>query len=112
MNVIEMSAKASAARAAGNPLKVFDWVRAAALLRDSGAANAQAGLEEDWGHTSDTIWRDGNPAVDARAFLASLWATPLLRIGNARYECATVNPNWDADTVWPPEALAILEATS
>ena len=92
--------------------KVFDWDKAARILRDRGAKEASAGLEEDWFWTGGEILRKGKPlARDATyTYLASCWATPVLRVGRDTMECwvwGSKAPEWDAETFWPESALKI-----
>lgn len=90
--------------------KVFDWDKAAQILKERKAADAQAGLDEDWDWTCGTILYDGKPVAD-HPFLASTWATPVLELDGAFIECwrmASEVPAWNAGTVWPQSALDIL----
>jgi len=95
-----------------DPHKVFDWNRAAAIIRDSKPNYAEAGLSSDLEYTADTIYDDGRPNVDASPYLASCWATPVLILDDGEeiecyvyeFEC-----DWDSSTVWPESALAILK---
>jgi len=95
------------------PLKVFDWDRAARLIRERGAQEASAGLSGDWEWTGGEILTDGKPNHEAYTYLASTWATPMLEIDGHRVECFRMEsevPDWGSGTKWPPSALAILEA--
>jgi len=100
---------------AGNPSMVFDWDKAARIIRERGATDAQAGLSGDWGYTGGTILADGIPDVESYTYLASTWAVPELRLGDGGgeavpcYRMADDAPGWDAKTKWPASALAILE---
>lgn len=97
----------------GQEMKVFDWELAARTIKKHGAQFARAGLAGDWEWTVGDILRDGKPVlVDSGCYLASTWATPELEINDWRMSCyrtESETPGWDADTLWPPEALAILE---
>jgi hypothetical protein len=103
--------KAQAAQAAGRQARVFDWDQAARLLRERQATEADAGLDEDWFYTRATILRSGQPVeTDYTPYLSSLWATPVLRIGNEHIPCwcyADDTPGWDQATYWPDSARAI-----
>lgn len=91
--------------------KVFDWDKAAALIKEHGCTEADAGLMEDWFWTATTILEDGKPERNEFGYLASTWATPVLNIGDAYYECYKRQedaPDWDAHTSWPESALKIL----
>ena len=92
--------------------KVFDWDKAARILRDRGAKTAGAGLAEDWKWTGGSILRDGKPMArdDTYTFLASWWATPVLFVDGEEVECwrpESEAPGWDAETAWPESALKI-----
>lgn len=106
-----LSAYAMGMASSGNEMKVFDWDEAARKIRDSKCTDAAAGLEEDWGWTSGAIYRDGKPVKDDYMFLASTWATPVIRIDGITYLCYKMEhevPGWDSRTKWPPSALEIL----
>ena len=61
---------------------VFDWRKAATLLKERGATDASAGLRGDWGYTGGSILEDGTPVEkdDTYTYLASTWATPEIDI--------------------------------
>jgi hypothetical protein len=108
-----MSAFARGEASRGNRHKVFDWVRAAELIKKRKPDHASAGLSEDWEYTGGTIYTaDGIPAEkDTYVYLASTWATPELSLDGDVIDCWTwmdETPGWDSDTYWPPEALAVL----
>lgn len=90
--------------------KVFDWDKAAALIKEHGIQNASAGLAEDWSWTSDLILKGGIVQKDAFCYLYSVWATPILVDEDAdeEYVCYCAPGVWDEDTVWPDSALEIL----
>lgn len=91
--------------------KVFDWDKAATLIKERQPEIAVAGLAGDWGYTSGIIFEDGKPTKDPCAFLASTWATPLLELDGEADECYKLQsdvPEWGADTQWPQSALDIL----
>jgi hypothetical protein len=93
---------------------VFDWDKAARLIAEQKPKRASAGLRDDWGATADTIYRDGEPVMDASPYLASNWAIPELAMDGCYQECwrwQTDTPGWDSGTLWPESALAILHAT-
>jgi hypothetical protein len=99
----------------GKEPKVFDWDRAAKLIVERGAKNAEAGLAGDWDATGGAILADGKPVPrdETYAYLASTWATPELDIDGDVIECyrmASTTPGWDSATYWPDSALAILAA--
>jgi hypothetical protein len=93
---------------------VFDWDRAAWLIREFKATHATAGLAGNWECTSGPILEDGKP-VDPEFtsfWLASDWAEPHLVLEGEMIPCwrlAYHAPGWDESTYWPKSALAILE---
>ena len=112
MDTIKAFAKGEANR--GKELMVFDWEKAAQIIKERRAKEASAGLAGDWGWTGGDILKDGKPIPrdETYTYLASAWAKPELEIDGARVYCYRMQsqtPNWDSDTYWPPEALAILE---
>lgn len=96
----------------GRPLMVFDWDKAATLIKERGIQNASAGLAGDWNYTGGTILRDGNPVTDDYCYLASTWATPQLCLDDDETFINCHRPmdgsDWDESTKWPESALAIL----
>lgn len=108
---------AEAARKRGDKYRVFDWDKAAQLIRDCKPKSADAGLAGDWSATSGTIYRHGAPLTgDSADFmhLASIWATPVLLLDGREIECWCYEddapPGWDCDTIWPESALTILRS--
>lgn len=98
----------------GRPLMVFDWDKAAQLIRERKACHASAGLSGDWGATGGDILRDGKPYSDDYIYLASTWATPELEIDDWRVDCYRMQsdtPGWNEKTSWPQSALDILNGT-
>jgi len=96
----------------GNELMVFDWDKAARLIRESGCETAFAGLCSDWGNTGGRIFSNGEPDMDDYTFLASIWATPEIEIDGERIDCYKMQsevPDWDSDTKWPDSAIKILK---
>jgi hypothetical protein len=97
-------------------LMVFDWDKAAQIMRERGAKNASAGLSGDWGHTGGPILSDGKPVTkdDTYTYLASTWATSEPEIDGDITDCyrmQSATPGWDSDTYWPDSALAIVRKT-
>lgn len=105
-----------AAQASGAQPRVFDWLKAAEIIRERKPLKAWAGLIEDWWWTADDIYSEGQPRPDATAYLASNWATPTLSLRFADevredipcWRYLKDAPGWNAGTKWPPEALAVL----
>jgi hypothetical protein len=84
----------------GKPLKVFDWNRAAALIRDRQAKYAAAGLSGDWEYTGGDIYKEGKPVPedDTYTYLASTWASPEINVDGDLLPCwrwqSEVPPEW------------------
>lgn len=92
-------------------LKVFDWDKAAQLIKENGFKDASAGLAGDWEYTGGEIFTDGKPNMDDYTYLASTWATPEIEIDGEVYDCYKMEsetPNWDSHTKWPKSALDII----
>lgn len=96
----------------GNPLRVFDWITAARLIRERQPETASAGLANDWEWTGGRIYLNGAPvpAEDTYTYLASTWATPELEIDDDIIGCWVWqgDTGWTSGTYWPDEALAVL----
>lgn len=110
-----MAAYAIAQAHKNEELMVFDWVRAATMIKESGATEASAGLAGDWEYTGGDIFRDGKPIPkeDTYVYLASNHAAPQLELNGDLLSCwlkQSQTPGWDSDTYWPPEAMAVLAA--
>lgn len=114
MDTISAFAMNRAAIAAGNVGKVFDWIKAAQIIRDRKPTEAVAGLSADMEWTAGTIYRDGKPVPsdESPTYLSSTWATPVLVLDDGEeIPCFLPKPDapgWDSDTSWPPEAIAEL----
>ena len=94
----------------GRELMVFDWDKAATLIKERGAQKASAGLSGDWEYTGGCIWDNGKPADDY-TYLSSTWATPEIEIDGEIIECFRMQsevPDWGSDTKWPQSAKNIL----
>ena len=95
-----------------NPTRmVFDWDKAAKLIKERNATEASAGLSGDWEYTGGTIFADGKPDMESYTYLASTWAEPELEIDGERMKCFRMEddtPKWDEKTKWPESALFIL----
>ena len=97
----------------GKELMVFDWDKAAQLIKDSGVKYASAGLKFDWEWTGGEIFTDGMPTLegDTYVYLASTWATPQLEIGGEIIDCYKMQSEtdgWSSETYWPDSARTIL----
>jgi len=95
----------------GNELMVFDWDKAAKLIKDRDVKEASAGLSGDWEWTSGEIFTNGKPNMNDYTYLASTWATPQIEIEDEIIDCykmASEVPKWNASTKWPKSALDLL----
>mgnify|MGYP000851944624 CR=1 FL=1 len=95
----------------GKELMVFDWDKAATLIKKRGAKYAAAGLANDWECTGGDILEDGEIPEDTYTFLASTWATPELDIDGCTIDCYKMQSEtdgWNAETFWPESARLIL----
>jgi hypothetical protein len=111
MDTIEAFIKGEASK--GKEPMVFDWNKAARLIKAKNAKSASAGLSGDWEWTGGSILEDGKPvsADDTYTFLASTWATPELSIDGEIVDCYLMKSEtdgWNSETYWPESALAIL----
>lgn len=95
----------------GKEMMVFDWIKAAQIIKELQPQEASAGLEEDWEYTGGRIFVDGKPYTDGYTYLASTWGTPQLLINGKVFDCYVMESEaggWDAYTQWPRIALDIL----
>lgn len=89
--------------------------KAAERIRETRPSEAGAGLQGDWEWTGGAIWGGEAPVPrdDTYTYLASTWAVPELRLDGILEPCwrwEGESPGWDAETYWPPEAIAKLAA--
>lgn len=108
-----LSAFAMGQASRGRGLRVFDWDKAARVIKERGAQEAAAGLAGDWEWTGGQILQDGKPVPEAETytFLASTWATPELQVDGETMDCYRMQSEtdgWGADTYWPESARKIL----
>lgn len=107
MNTLSAFAKSLASQ---REQRVFDWDKAARLIKEKKPLEARAGLGSDWEWTAGTIYKDGQ-IVDEYTYLSSNWATPQLELDGEVIDCFTMeDKGWDACTKWPDSALKILES--
>lgn len=102
----------------GKEQMVFDWDKAAEIIRERKPERAWAGLNGDMGNTGGEIFAEGKPVTDDYTYLASTWCRPVLVIiqDEDEYEeekilCYRMQhevPDWDCHTKWPDSALDIL----
>lgn len=98
-------------------LMVFDWDKAAQIIKETRPKKASAGLEGDWFWTAGVIYENGTPITEpdslTKPYLASWWAVPTIEINNgwriACYKMESETPGWNAGTCWPESALQILK---
>jgi len=93
---------------------VFDWEKAAELIKEHQPKLARAGLRDDWEYTGGSIWKDGSPVDEESTyvFLASTWAVPEIELDGEVQECYKMEnevPEWGAETFWPEEARKIID---
>lgn len=107
-----ISAFAMGQRNQGKPQKIFDWVKAAKIIKERNPESADAGLQSDLEWTAGTIWQDGEIVTDSYTYLSSNWATPVLVIDDEEIPCFVMQSDteWDELTKWPKEARELLEA--
>jgi hypothetical protein len=106
-----LSAFARGQAAIGNRQRVFDWNKAARLIREAQPDTAGAGLQSDWEWTGGTIFKNGKPDLETYTYLSSNWAAPELELDGESQECwcyQDESPGWNSGTKWPESALAIL----
>jgi hypothetical protein len=92
---------------------VFDWIKAAKIIKEQKPRVASAGLNGDWSHTGGDIYNDGKPVFDSYTYLQSIWAKPTLVLNDdEELECWLYTDEdeygWDEKTKWPKEAIDIL----
>lgn len=92
--------------------KVFDWEKAAQIIKERKPETASAGLAEDWEWTGGLIYKNGKPVRNEYTYLAFRWATPVLILDGEEIECYQSKGyhGWNADTKWPESALKILDS--
>ena len=95
----------------GKEMRVFDWDKAARLIKEIQPSSARAGLEGDMEYTGGRIFEDGKILDDSYLYLASTWAAPILVMGTYEVECYVMESTteWDEFTKWPDSARKIME---
>lgn len=94
-----------------NKIKVFDWNKAATLIKERKPEVASAGLSQDWEWTGGIIWQEGKPDTRSYTYLSSNWAIPQLDLDGDVVECWIEKDNsrgWHSGTKWPQSALDII----
>lgn len=95
----------------GHKMMVFDWDKAAEIIKNNPKVCWRAALRNDEFWTGDTIYEDGKPNLDAHTYLASIWAVPYIFNDEENICCYKYSdevPDWNSDTIWPKSALEIL----
>ena len=106
----------------GDPVRSFDWDKAASILAEKRPDRAYAGLAFDLEYTCGCIWQGGMPLLDARdadsgseygtqdTYLASTWALPVLLVDGKVVPCWRYKgeTGWGPETRWPESALEIV----
>ena len=113
MDTFSAFARGEASR--GKPSMVFDWLKAAKLIRERKPKEAQAGLRGDWEYTGGVIFRNGKPVKTEYTYLASTWAVPELDLDGEMIPCFIMegpDHDWTSSTKWPRVALAALTCKS
>jgi hypothetical protein len=109
MDTLSAFARGEANR--GKDLMVFDWVKAAKMIKEHGVKDAYAGLQSDWEYTGGIILDCGKIPTESCTYLASTWAIPEIEIDGEKYDCYIMQPDrpdWDSGTFWPDEAKKIM----
>jgi hypothetical protein len=116
MDTYQAMAMSDLAAEKGAKQMIFDWHKAAQLIKERQPKVASAGLKSDWEYTGGVIYtaEDGIKAKEY-TYLSSNWATPELNLDGEIIPCfidQDHNPDgWDSSTSWPDVAVAILNGT-
>ena len=116
MDTMSAFLRGQSAAACGAKHKVFDWDKAARLIKEKNPRVASAGLSGDWEYTGGVIYTK-EESIDAKeyTYLSSNWAIPELELDGITIDCYVSdteedNPNkWNDNTSWPQSALDILK---
>lgn len=99
----------------GKEMRVFDWNKAAELIRDRKPSVVVAGLASDMEWTAGRIFENGKIVDDDYAYLASTWAIPVIVLDGDEVDCfvmeSTIPKEWTGDPAklcWPESARNIL----
>lgn len=95
----------------GKESMVFDWNKAARLIKESGCKNASAGLSGDWDFTGGSILVNGKIPDDTYTYLASTWAKPELDLDGETIDCYLMESEtdgWGSGTFWTESARKIM----
>ena len=92
-------------------MMVFDWDKAARLIRKHNPEFASAGLQGEWEFSGGLIYAHGRPTNTSFTHLASTVSVPVLDMDGRVVKCYKMKhevPEWGAETKWPKSALDIL----
>jgi hypothetical protein len=105
-----MMAMQMAQKNVGKPQMVFDWVKAAKLIKEKNPQEVEAGLKGDWEYTGGTIYENKRIVKDSYTYLSSNWAVPEIKIDGVYMDCFVMEDKteWSSETKWPKEPLEIL----
>ena len=94
----------------GNTKRVFDWDKAARLIKERKPKCAAAGLGGDWEWTGGDIYKNGEIVTDDYTYLSSTWAIPELDLDGEIIPCWIweTETEWNSGTKWPKSAKNIL----
>ena len=108
------------ARAAKDkPLMVFDWDKAAEIIKSNlekyPNLRAEAGLQGDWEYTGGIIYENKLSVTSDYTYLASNWAIPTLLLFNGEDEVLEVGcyalkdeSRFTSESKWDEKSLKIL----
>lgn len=110
----------SRGRLGGDKYKVFDWDKAAEIIKEAVKKDpkvvAEAGLQRDWEHTAGIIFEEGEPVLYSYTYLRSNWAVPTLILTDTsgketEIECYTTDPEtrFSSNSKWDEISLKILK---
>ncbi len=106
----------------GQTHKVFDWDKAAKIIKEHLTKHpdltAEAGLQGDWDYTGGVIFERGTHTNDHYTYLSSNWATPTLILSwedeeQEELDCWAYMENgcrFDSSSKWDEESLVILNS--
>lgn len=111
--------QAEEAKRNGNTEKVFDYDKAAAIIKEKYQSHndlvAEAGLQGDWIYTGGIIFEKGKPTNRYYTYLTSNWAIPTLILSyngkeQEEIECYTEDENtrFTEHNTWDEQSLNIL----
>ena len=97
-------------------MMVFDWEKAAELIKKHKSAYVEAGLQGDLEWTGGIIYENGKTVKNSYTYLSSTWAIPVVILEGEEIPCFAMESElakrkrkWNCDTKWPKSALSILK---